>query len=186
MKIRVMVVEDEPPIQRNICQKIEEINSSFQVVATADNGREAYRYLQEHTVDVLFVDMNHPVLNGQELLHSVAQQNMKLIPVVLSGYTDFTYVKSAFENNALDYLLKPLKDSELKLLLERLEEKLQRQWFEEKAHRFEEALSGAELPQNLDRGAEIRHDASDLWKQLQHLPGWRMELSRDIPGAVFG
>ena len=154
MKIRVMVVEDEPPIQRNICQKIEEINSSFQVVATADNGREAYRYLQEHTVDVLFVDMNLPVMNGQELLHSVAQQNMKLIPVVLSGYTDFTYVKSAFENNALDYLLKPLKDSELKLLLERLEEKLQRQWFEEKAHRFEEALSGAELPQNLDRAAE--------------------------------
>lgn len=153
MKIRVMVVEDEPPIQRSICQKIEEINGHFQVVATADNGEDACRYLQEHAVDVLFVDMNLPIMDGQELLSAVAEQGMKLIPVVLSGYTDFAYVKSAFENHALDYLLKPLKDSELKLLLERIEEKLRRQQFEEKVQEFEEALTGAEQAEDMDKTA---------------------------------
>ena len=126
MKIRVMVVEDEPPIQRSICQKIEEVNGHFQVVATADNGKDAYEYLQKNTVDVLFVDMNLPVMDGQELLSAVAGQKMRLIPVVLSGYKDFAYVKSALENNALDYLLKPLKENELKLLLEKIEERLRR------------------------------------------------------------
>ena len=52
MKIRVMVVEDEPPIQRSICQKIEETNKNFTVVAAFDNGKDALQYLKEHPVDV--------------------------------------------------------------------------------------------------------------------------------------
>ena len=48
MKIRVMVVEDEPPIQRSICQKIEETNKNFTVVAAIDNGKDALQYLKEH------------------------------------------------------------------------------------------------------------------------------------------
>ena len=48
MKIRVMVVEDEPPIQRSICQKIEETNKNFTVVAAFDNGKDALQYLKEH------------------------------------------------------------------------------------------------------------------------------------------
>lgn len=158
MKIRVMVVEDEPPIQRSICQKIEEVNGHFQVVATADNGKEAYEYLQKDTVDVLFVDMNLPVMDGQELLSAVAGQKMRLIPVVLSGYKDFAYVKSALENNALDYLLKPLKENELKLLLEKIEERLRRQQFEENAQKLEEALTGSRMTEDegkaVDKGQE--------------------------------
>lgn len=158
MKIRVMVVEDEPPIQRSICQKIEEVNGHFQVVATADNGKDAYEYLQKNTVDVLFVDMNLPVMDGQELLSAVAGQKMRLIPVVLSGYKDFAYVKSALENNALDYLLKPLKENELKLLLEKIEERLRRQQFEENAQKLEEALTGSRMTEDegkaVDKGQE--------------------------------
>lgn len=153
MKIRVMVVEDEPPIQRSICQKIEEVNGHFQVVATADNGKDAYEYLQKNTVDVLFVDMNLPIMDGEELLSAVAGQKMRLIPVVLSGYKDFAYVKSALENNALDYLLKPLKESELQLLLEKIEEKLRRQQFEENAQKLEEALTGSRMAEDEERAA---------------------------------
>lgn len=157
MKIRVMVVEDEPPIQRSICQKIEEINGHFRVVATADNGKDAYEYLQKNAVDVLFVDMNLPIMDGQELLSVVAEQKKKLIPVVLSGYTDFAYVKSALENNAIDYLLKPLKDGELKLLLEKIEEKLRRQQFEENAQRLEEALTGSRtMPE--EKAADMKQE----------------------------
>lgn len=68
MKIRVMVVEDEPPIQRSICQKIEETNKNFTVVAAIDNGKDALQYLKEHPVDVMFVDMNLPIVSGKELL----------------------------------------------------------------------------------------------------------------------
>ena len=122
MKIRVMVVEDEPPIQRSICQKIEETNKNFTVVAAIDNGKDALQYLKEHPVDVMFVDMNLPIVSGKELLDFCSNEKLSVLPVVLSGYTDFEYVKCAITNHAIDYLLKPLKVQELKLVLEKIEE----------------------------------------------------------------
>lgn len=89
MKIRVMVVEDEPPIQRSICQKIEETNKNFTVVAAIDNGKDALQYLKEHPVDVMFVDMNLPIVGGKELLDFCSNEELSVLPVVLSGYTDF-------------------------------------------------------------------------------------------------
>ena len=125
MKIRVMVVEDEPPIQRSICQKIEEINENFEVTAAIDNGKDAIQYLKEHSVDVMFVDMNLPIVSGKELMEYTAAENIRVMPVVLSGYTDFEYVKCALSNHAIDYLLKPLKNNELKLVLDKIEEKIE-------------------------------------------------------------
>lgn len=111
MKIRVLVVEDEPPIQRSICQKIEESNENFKVIAAIDNGKDAIQYLIEHPVDVMFVDMNLPIVSGKEILKFCYSEKLPVLPVVLSGYTDFEYVKCAVANHAVDYLLKPLNQS---------------------------------------------------------------------------
>ena len=145
MKIRVMVVEDEPPIQRSICQKIEETNVHFQIAAAVDNGKDAIQYLNEYPVDVLFLDMNLPIVGGKELLEYVSTEKKNVIPVVLSGYTDFEYVKCALANHAMDYLVKPLKSSELKLLLDKIEEKFRKQQFEEKAQKLEDTVNGLEM-----------------------------------------
>ncbi|MDE6950650.1 MAG: response regulator [Lachnospiraceae bacterium] len=185
MKIRVMVVEDEPPIQRSICQKIEEIGGNFQVVATADNGKDACEYLQENTVDVLFVDMNLPIMDGQEVLSVVAEQKKKLIPVVLSGYKDFAYVKSALENNAFDYLLKPLKDSELKQLLKKIEEKLRRQQFEESAQKLEEALTGG-LAEDKEKAAQTGQKYCMLLLTFGNNLGSLEECGRNYQEVYYG
>ena len=62
--------------------------------------------------------------------------------VVLSGYKDFEYVKAAFSNNVYDYLLKPLKDNDLKILLDRIMQICKKRDFEEKAQDLEKALTG--------------------------------------------
>lgn len=142
MIIRVMVVEDEPPVQRSICRKIEKIDPSFQVAAVADNGYSAIEILEKQDVDVMFVDINLPVMNGIEVLEYINKKQIKVIPVVLSGYKDFEYVKSAFSNNVYDYLLKPLKDNELKILMERIAQACRKRAFEEKAQDLEKALTG--------------------------------------------
>lgn len=185
MKIRVMVVEDEPPIQRSICKKIETVNGNFQVVAAVNNGKEALRYLEKNPVDVLFVDMNLPVMNGQELLKCVAKQGINVIPVVLSGYTDFSYVKGAFISNAMDYLLKPLKDSELRLLLERIEEKFSKQQFEEKAQKLEEALEGPKPPEEQEKKAKTGQEYCMLLLTLGNSFGASGESDLNY-GGMFG
>ena len=70
----------------------------------------------------MFVDMNLPIVSGKELLDFCSNEKLSVLPVVLSGYTDFEYVKCAITNHAIDYLLKPLKVQELKLVLEKIEE----------------------------------------------------------------
>ena len=62
--IRVIVVDDEPPIQRIICRKIEDADAEFQVTATAYNGKEALEILEKQETDVLFADVSMPVMDG--------------------------------------------------------------------------------------------------------------------------
>lgn len=149
--IRVMVVEDEPPIQRSICQKISKLNSNFEVTATADNGKEAIAWLSCHEVDVLFVDINLPVVNGLGVLDFVREKGIRLIPVVLSGYKDFEYVRCAFANHVLDYLLKPLKEKELEMILEKIEKIYRKSRFEESALELKEALGGKKTEAGKER-----------------------------------
>ncbi len=142
MMIQVMVVEDEPPVQRSICRKIEKINPAFKVTAVADNGYTAIEILEKQDIDVMFVDINLPVLSGIEVLEYMNEKQIDVIPVVLSGYKDFEYVKAAFSNNVYDYLLKPLKDNDLKILLDRIMQICKKRDFEEKAQDLEKALTG--------------------------------------------
>ena len=119
--IRVLVVEDEPPILRSICIKIPEINPSFEVVDTACNGREAIEKLTaRNDIDVAVVDINLPVLNGIAVLECIKENHPNILSVVLSGYKDYEYVRAAFGNNTVDYLLKPLKDEQLRAALEKI------------------------------------------------------------------
>lgn len=166
MKIRVMVVEDEPPIQRSICQKIEETNKNFTVVAAFDNGKDALQYLKEHPVDVMFVDMNLPIVSGKELLDFCSNEKLSVLPVVLSGYTDFEYVKCAITNHAIDYLLKPLKVQELKLVLEKIEEKIQKQYLKEKVQNLTDAVRGLEMFPTKEIPSEVNSSYSILLVSL--------------------
>lgn len=142
--IRVMVVDDEPPIQRIICRKIEDADVEFQVTATAYNGKEALEILEKQETDVLFADVSMPVMDGLELLEEINRRDIPVIPVILSGYKEFDYVRRAFSNHVTDYILKPLNDNELKMLLCRIRKIIQKKRFEEHAQDFELALSGKE------------------------------------------
>lgn len=142
MMIRVLIVEDEPPVQRNISRKIETIDPSFKVTAVADNGLSAIKIVEEQDIDVMFIDINLPIMNGIEVLAYMKEKEIHVIPIVLSGYKEFEYVKSAFSNNVFDYLLKPLKENDLKILLDRVSQLCKKRKFDEKTQSLEKALTG--------------------------------------------
>lgn len=118
--IRVLVVEDETPIQRDICRKIEQYSDEFKVVARASTGEEAVHLLEQIKIDVAFIDVNIPILNGLEVIRHINQLNPEIIKVVLSGYTDFEYVSIAFKLGVFDYLVKPLEKNQFDLLLDKV------------------------------------------------------------------
>ncbi len=114
--IKVLVAEDELPLLRGISRLIEKINSDFTVVKMAKTGKEAMDYLEEYPVDVVFTDINMPVVDGLELLEYVSGKMPSAASVVISGYQDFTYAQKALRFGVKNYLVKPVDKKELEQL----------------------------------------------------------------------
>ena len=123
-KFKVVVADDEKLIANNIARKIERANDAFEVVAQAGTGLEAYELVQELLPDVVFSDIKMPEMNGIELIAKLHMHNPSVFTVIVSGYNDFEYARAAIQNDAVDYLLKPVNSEELAHLLKRLESML--------------------------------------------------------------
>lgn len=121
--IRVMIVEDEPHAQRRLRRMIERLDDFFRIEATAMDGEEALALLAQVRCDVVFTDIRMPIMDGAELMQRVRRQYPQIMLVVLSGYSDFSYVSEAVRAQAVDYLLKPLTEESLAQLLSQLKER---------------------------------------------------------------
>lgn len=102
MKIRCQIVDDEP-LAINVIKKFLEKFQQTEVVSTCENAMDAFGYISEQPVDLLFLDINMPTLNGLDFLKSLKQPPLVIIT---SAYRD--YAVDGFELNVLDYLVKPI------------------------------------------------------------------------------
>ncbi len=107
--IRAIIVDDEEPSRQVMCNYLRSYCSDVEVVATAANIKTAYRAIQKHLPDVVFLDIEMPDGKGFDLLTMFERINFSVIFV--TAYSD--YAIRAFRVNAVDYLLKPVKVDEL-------------------------------------------------------------------------
>ncbi len=120
--IHVLIAEDEPSSLRRVRRLIEQLDPAFSVVATAFDGEEALRLMEEVRCDVVFTDIRMPVMDGLRLMDEVRVKYPDCMLVVLSGYQDFGYASHAVRARALDYLVKPVTEEALRPLLKRLKQ----------------------------------------------------------------
>ena len=120
-QFKVIVADDEKLIAKNIARRIEESSEAFRVIARAGSGTEALEQARELLPDVVFSDIKMPEMDGIELIAALRKEHPSMLCVIVSGYSDFEYMKAAIQNSAVDYLLKPVNPEELKHLLQRLE-----------------------------------------------------------------
>ena len=102
MKIRCQIVDDEP-LAINVIKKFLEQFQAADVVSTCENAMDAFSYISDNPVDLLFLDINMPTLNGLDFLKSLKEPPLVIIT---SAYRD--YAVDGFELNVLDYLVKPI------------------------------------------------------------------------------
>lgn len=117
--IRVLIVEDEPPIAR-ILQTYVGNHLFYEVVACKINGAEALKVIESEKVDVVFTDIRMPVMDGITLLKNLSEKYPQILAVILSGYREFSYAQAAIGYSAFDYLLKPITQDNVNLILDRL------------------------------------------------------------------
>lgn len=124
MTYRTIIVEDEALIRRNVSRKFRELDSRFEVIGEARNGREALQLMEQTVPDLVVTDIQMPVMNGLELAKHLyfAYPHVKI--VILSGHHEFEYARQAISYKVEDYLLKPLREGQLRALLDAMEIKL--------------------------------------------------------------
>lgn len=122
--IRVMIVEDEPPIMRVIAKFVESFSEDFKVAATAINGKKALEVLDSEQIDVVFTDIKMPVMDGLKLTEHIRERFPKTIVVIISGFQDFEYARTALKFQVYDYLLKPIAQDSINTVLSKIENEL--------------------------------------------------------------
>lgn len=102
MKIKCIAIDDEPLALKQICSYIEK-TPFLEVVALYRSAFEAIEYLNNNEIDLMFVDINMPDLNGMDFVKSLSQK-----PQVIFTTAYSEYALEGFQVNALDYMLKPI------------------------------------------------------------------------------
>ncbi|WP_066191409.1 response regulator transcription factor [Gracilibacillus timonensis] len=117
---KVLIVDDEMQIRKGLQWKVDWKDMGFEVIAEAGNGKEALEVLAKHRLDLVMTDVRMPVMDGIELARHCQERYPQTKVVVLSGYSDFEYVKTSMKKGVRDYLLKPVDPDELEEVLERM------------------------------------------------------------------
>jgi two-component system LytT family response regulator len=105
-KIRTLIVDDEEPGRTRVLELLKR-DDDIQVVGIASDGREAVSAINDSSVDIVFLDVQMPLLDGFGVLRRIPP-NRAPIPIFVTAFDSFAI--RAFEAHALDYLLKPFSD----------------------------------------------------------------------------
>lgn len=110
---KVLLVDDEAHITRNLEKVIPWEMLGLTVGGTAKNGVEALELMEQQTFDLLLCDIRMPVMDGLELVRHIREKEMACDIIMLSGYQDFAYTRTAIQFGVNDYILKPIPYDEL-------------------------------------------------------------------------
>jgi two-component system response regulator YesN len=117
---RVLLVDDEAHITRNLEKVIPWEMLGLTVGGTAKNGVEALELMENQPFDLLLCDIRMPVMDGLELVRHIRDKSMACDIIMLSGYQDFAYTRTAIQFGVNDYVLKPIPYDELTGVIARI------------------------------------------------------------------
>jgi two-component system response regulator AlgR len=106
---RILIADDEAPARARLRDLLDDCRESFAlaIVDEARNGREALDVLNREKVDIVLLDIRMPEMDGMEAARHIA--GMESPPAIIFTTAFDAYAIKAFEVNAIDYLLKPIR-----------------------------------------------------------------------------
>jgi len=120
LEVTALIADDEPLLRQSLALALSRVWPELQVVAQARNGREALELFEEHQPQIVFMDVHMPGLNGIEAAKGIARRAQLVFVTAFEQYA-----VQAFEQGAIDYLVKPFDDSRLADTVQRLKQRLQ-------------------------------------------------------------
>lgn len=103
---KILIVDDELLVRTNLKLLLQKFSPEFSVCGEADNGEIGLNLISQIRPNVVFTDMRMPVMDGVEFCQKIHLIFPDIIIIALSNYDDYSYVRGALKNGAVDYILK--------------------------------------------------------------------------------
>lgn len=108
-----IIVEDESKIATLIRELVDWDVAGVSLDGIFENGRDALYYIQEYRPDIVITDVKMPILDGIGLIEAVRAADISCSFIIISGFRNFEYARSALRYSVTEYLLKPISQEEL-------------------------------------------------------------------------
>lgn len=110
---KALIIDDEKPVRIAVSKLGKWSRFNIEPPLMAANGKEALATMREVRPDIVFVDMQMPIMNGPEFLKAASAEFPDTRFIIISGYDEFSYAQQAIRYGAIDYLLKPVVEEDL-------------------------------------------------------------------------
>ncbi|MBT3274620.1 MAG: response regulator [Spirochaetales bacterium] len=109
----VLIVEDEPKIRNSLLDQVPWKSLGSFNIRSAANGAKAIEEIDEKPPDILLTDIRMPGKNGLEVAELLLEKKPEVRIIIMSGYQEPEYFKKAIHLHAVDYIIKPVRKTEL-------------------------------------------------------------------------
>ena len=113
---KTLIIDDEAPARSRLSRLLAKHKTIVSIVDEAENGEEGTKKINALKPDLIFLDVQMPGLNGFEMLKKIEH-----MPKVIFTTAYEEYAIKAFEENSIDYLLKPIEEDRLAISIQKLE-----------------------------------------------------------------
>ncbi|MGL1959493.1 MAG: LytTR family DNA-binding domain-containing protein [Colwellia sp.] len=118
MSITTIIVDDEPLARKGLEIRLQ-AHTDINIVAQCANGTQAIEAVRAYHIDLMFLDIQMPRINGFQVIESIIDQGLKMPAIIFVTAFD-QYAIKAFDVHAIDYLLKPVDESRLAQAMDKI------------------------------------------------------------------
>lgn len=156
--MKAIIVDDEMHIKEALDIMIDWSKYGVGNVFYAANGKAGLEIIEREQPEILFCDMEMPVMGGEELLREITERGINIQIIAISGYDNFQYIHATLLAQGIDYLLKPFSPEKVINALERAVFKIQGEKEEDVKHRQHEQMGitmAVQVLQGLAKGEAV-------------------------------
>lgn len=181
----VLLVDDEALVRDAISTNMKWEELGYHLSGACKNGKEAMEFLALNTVELVITDICMPFVDGLELAQYIYEKHTDTKTIILSGYNEFEYAKTAVKYQVVEYVLKPVTVAELSEILLRVKETISEERTKKESLHKLTASYQKNLPilrsrylNQLVKGMHKQQTEDKLHEKLK-------ELHRDIKGDCY-
>lgn len=121
-KLKIVIIDDEYRIGTLISKLIHYEELNMELAGVFWQSQEALAFIADNKPDIVISDIQMPMIDGLELIRLIKMNNINPHFILISGFREFEYARTALKYGVEDYLLKPVKEDELNKILSKVGE----------------------------------------------------------------